>query len=110
MKETTDRQGISSLHAIFADEEDWSFLGDKGFLRRTALQYHWRNDGYGSFDDFLGALSSRKRKSIRKERREAAAHDVDIRMLTGEAIEPRHWDAFFRFYRDTSDRKWARLT
>ncbi len=107
MKETTERQGFSSLHAIFADEDDWSLLGDKGFLRRTALQYHWRNDGYETFDDFLGALSSRKRKSIRKERREAASHGIDILMLTGDAIEERHWDAFFRFYRDTTDRKWG---
>jgi len=103
----TDQHAVSSLHVNFPPEEESALLEEMGFLRRRALQYHWENRGYESFDDFLGDLSSRKRKSIRKERREAAEHGVEIKMLTGDAIEPRHWDAFYRFYMDTSDRKWG---
>ncbi len=88
-----ERLGVSSVHA--------------NFLQRTGLQYHWSNDGYADFDAFLAALSSRKRKAIRKERREVAETGLTIRRLTGSAIEDRHWDAFFRFYVDTSDRKWG---
>ena len=107
MISATDQHGVSSLHINFPPESEWELLGEMGFLRRRALQYHWENRGYACFDEFLGALNSRKRKAIRKERREAAAHGVEIKMLTGDAIEPRHWDAFFRFYVDTSDRKWG---
>ena len=102
-----DQHAVSSLHINFPPEAEWKLLGDMGFLKRTALQYHWENRGYETFDDFLGSLSSRKRKAIRKERREAAEHSVEILMLTGEAIEARHWDAFYKFYVDTSDRKWG---
>jgi predicted N-acyltransferase len=102
-----DQLAVSSLHINFPPEEESLLLEEMGFMRRRALQYHWVNRGYESFDDFLGDLSSRKRKAIRKERREAAEHGVEIKMLTGEAIEPRHWDAFYRFYMDTSNRKWG---
>ena len=105
--EATRSHRASSLHVNFVEDAEWTLLGEMGFLKRLALQYHWENDGYAGFDGFLDALSSRKRKSIRKERREAAGHGVDIRMLTGDAIEPRHWDAFHRFYIDTSSRKWG---
>ncbi len=103
----TEELGVSSLHLNFPPRDEWELLGELGFLRRRNLQYHWENRGYATFDDFLGDLASRKRKAIRKERREAAAHGVEIRMLTGADIEPRHWDAFHRFYLDTSDRKWG---
>ena len=102
-----DQHAVSSLHINFSPEAEWELLGEMGFLQRTALQYHWENRGYETFDDFLGSLSSRKRKAVRKERREAAEHGVEILMLTGEAIAARHWDAFYRFYTDTSDRKWG---
>jgi predicted N-acyltransferase len=102
-----DQHAVSSLHINFSPEVEWKLLGKMGFLQRTALQYHWENRGYETFDDFLGSLSSRKRKAVRKERREAAEHGVEILMLTGEAIEARHWDAFYKFYVDTSDRKWG---
>jgi uncharacterized protein len=102
-----DKLAVSSLHLNFPPEEESLLLEEMGFMRRKALQYHWQNNGYESFDDFLGALNSRKRKSIRKERREAAENGVEILMLTGDAIEPRHWDAFYQFYIDTSDRKWG---
>jgi hypothetical protein len=105
--EIAERREVSSLHATFLQEATWQRLGDAGFLQRKGYQFHWSNNGYASFDDFLGALSSRKRKAIRKERREAVAAGLTIHRLTGAAIEPRHWDAFFHFYMSTSDRKWG---
>jgi uncharacterized protein len=101
------RHKVSSLHVTFPTEGEWRQLGDLGFLQRVGQQFHWQNDGYQSFDAFLEALNSRKRKQIRRERREANANGIEIEMLTGDAIEPRHWDAFFRFYMSTSDRKWG---
>ncbi|MBT5265418.1 MAG: N-acetyltransferase [Rhodospirillaceae bacterium] len=98
---------VSSVHVNFPTETEWSVLGEMGFLKRVGLQYHWENRGYQTFDDFLTDLSSRKRKSIRKERREALASGIDIHRLTGPDIEERHWDAFYNFYVDTSDRKWG---
>ena len=98
---------VSSLHVNFSTEGDWNFLGESGFLKRLGIQYHWHNDNYASFEGFLANLSSRKRKAIRKERKAAAASGVKIRLLTGDEIKRRHWDAFYRFYVDTSDRKWG---
>lgn len=99
--------GVSSAHVNFLPRSQWEQLGEFGFLQRTGLQYHWSNHGYADFDAFLAALSSRKRKAIRKERREVAESGLTIRRLVGAEIEDRHWDAFFRFYIDTSDRKWG---
>ena len=98
---------VSSLHVNFSTEGDWNFLGAAGVLKRLGIQYHWHNDNYASFEGFLANLSSRKRKAIRKERNAAAASGVKIRLLTGDEIKRRHWDAFYRFYVDTSDRKWG---
>ncbi len=102
-----ERMGVSSLHVTFPTEAEWRRLGAHGFLLRLGQQYHWRNRGYASFEDFLGTLVSRKRKAIRRERRTVAESGLHIATLTGGAIEERHWDAFYRFYRDTSDRKWG---
>src|SRR5262249_44490047 len=70
-------------------------------------QYHWHNQGYQSFDSFLGALSSRKRKAMRKEREQALASGIEIEWVTGSRITEAHWDAFFEFYMDTGSRKWG---
>ena len=102
-----ERFGASSLHVTFPREEDWRFLGEQGLLRRQNLQYHWHNAGYATFDDFLAALSSGRRKTIRRERRDAQA-EVEIVGLTGAEITEDHWDAFFTFYMDTGSRKWGR--
>lgn len=103
-----ERHPASSVHITFPDEREWQAFGDAGLLQRQGFQYHWENRGYGSFDDFLGDLTSRKRKTIRKERQKALAVDgLTIRHLTGAEIEERHWAAFHRFYLDTVDRKWA---
>ena len=91
----------------FPTESDWNTLGQAGWLQRVGQQYHWENRGYGSFDDFLGDLNSRKRKSIRKERREVAETGVKIHTLTGDDLRQEHWDIFYKFYMDTSDRKWG---
>ena len=102
-----ERLGVSSVHVNFPTEAEWRRLGDHGLLLRTGQQYHWQNRGYESFDDFLGSLSSRKRKVIRRERRAVADQGIVLSTLTGDAIAERHWDAFYGFYRDTSDRKWG---
>jgi predicted N-acyltransferase len=78
-----------------------------GLMPRASQQFHWVNDGYADFDAFLAALSSRKRKTIRKERAMAQGFGGDIRLLTGDAIEPQHWDAVWAFYQDTGSRKWG---
>ena len=107
MVELTRRHKASSVHVTFPTREEWDRLAEAGFLQRTGQQFHWENRGYRDFDDFLDALSSRKRKTIRKERRDALGGGVEIRMLTGKAIETRHWDAFFRCYIATGNRKWG---
>jgi predicted N-acyltransferase len=103
----TERLGVSSLHVNFPTREDWAAMGESGLLQRQDMQYVWRNDGYRTFDDFLAALSSSRRKTIRRERREAQS-GLDIRVLTGADITEAHWDAFFGFYMDTGARKWGR--
>jgi uncharacterized protein len=78
-----------------------------GYLPRAGLQFHWHNQGYATFDDFLGSFASRKRKSVRKERAEALAPGITIEPITGRAITQAHWDAFYAFYIDTGNRKWG---
>ena len=102
-----ERLGVSSLHVNFPTREEWTAMGEAGLLQRQDMQYVWRNGGYATFDDFLSALSSSRRKTIRRERREADA-GLDIRVLTGRDIQEAHWDAFFAFYMDTGSRKWGR--
>lgn len=102
-----ERLGVSSLHVNFPTEAEWWAMGEAGMLLRQDMQFIWRNDGYRTFDDFLNALSSNRRKTIRRERREANA-GLDIRVLTGAEITETHWDAFFEFYMDTGSRKWGR--
>ena len=98
---------LSSAHATFIEPDQVELFAQAGWLLRHDLQFHWENRGYASFDDFLGALSSAKRKNLRKERAAAKA-GVEIRQLRGGDIKPHHWDAFWRFYQDTGARKWGR--
>jgi len=97
----------SSIHATFLEEQDRAAFEKAGWMTRLGCQYHWQNDGYECFDDFLAALASRKRKQIRKERQEVRDAGVELVTLTGGDLEDKHWDVFFRFYIDTSDRKWG---
>lgn len=106
--ELCSRHHASSIHWTFLPKSEWDLLGDLGMLRRTDRQFHWTNDGYETFDDFLSALSSRKRKAIRRERRDAIASGIEIVRLSGKDISESHWDAFFEFYMDTGGRKWGR--
>ena len=102
-----DKLQSSSLHINFLPEESWDQLGQQGFLQRTDQQFHWVNDGYRSFDEFLDALASRKRKNLRKERLKALENGIEIDWLTGSDLTEEHWDAFFHFYIDTGQRKWG---
>jgi uncharacterized protein len=104
----TERYGASSFHMIFATEQECQQASTLGLLRRNDQQFHWCNEGYASFDDFLATLASRKRKAIRKERREARADGIEMEWVTGADITEAHWDAFFDFYMDTGARKWGR--
>jgi uncharacterized protein len=103
-----EKIGASSIHLTFLPKADWDALGEDGLLQRVDQQFHWLNDGYAGFDDFLAALSSRKRKTIRRERRDALGAGITVEILTGREITEAHWDAFFAFYMDTGSRKWGR--
>ncbi|PZO67765.1 MAG: GNAT family N-acetyltransferase [Paracoccus denitrificans] len=98
---------LSSVHVTFCTEAERELGEAQGFLARTTTQYHWVNDGYADFDAFLAALSSRKRKAIRKERERALGFGGRIVCLTGDEIKPIHWDHFWQFYQDTGSRKWG---
>jgi predicted N-acyltransferase len=98
----------SSVHVTFAQETEQKFLAEYGFLQRNDQQFHWHNQGYGGFEDFLATLNSRHRKAIRRERREALAAGITIEALTGREITEDAWDAFFAFYMETGSRKWGR--
>ncbi|ACL55212.1 GNAT family N-acetyltransferase [Methylobacterium nodulans] len=98
----------SSIHVTFMPEAQWAAAGRLGFLQRVDQQFHWDNQGYGSFEAFLGALASRKRKAVKRERRDALASGVTVEWVTGSDLTEAHWDAFFRFYMDTGSRKWGR--
>jgi uncharacterized protein len=102
-----DRVDASSLHLTFPTREEWELAGSLGFLKRTDQQFHWPNHGYDSFEEFLGALTSRKRKTIRSERRRALADGIEIERVTGRDLTAAHWDTFFDFYMDTGSRKWG---
>ena len=98
---------LSSVHATFCTEQEWDTLGQAGWLQRLGTQFHWENAGYATFDDFLGAFSSRKRKAVRRERRDANAAGLQFVTLRGHEIQAKHWAAFYRFYASTVDRKWG---
>jgi predicted N-acyltransferase len=106
-EELVRQNGLSSAHATFIAPGEAPLFERAGWLIRVDSQFHWHNEGYGSFDDFLATLSSRKRKAIRKERA-TAIEGLTIEHITGEAITERHWDAFWAFYQDTGARKWGR--
>jgi uncharacterized protein len=107
LEAVTVQNDLSSAHLTFigdADADDWE---RRGWLIRHGIQYHWFNRGYSSFDDFLAALTSRKRKALRKERA-AAREGLEFRALRGAEIGSAEWDAMWGFYQDTGSRKWGR--
>jgi uncharacterized protein len=108
LAEITRSNEMSSAHVTFLTRSEWEALGRRGYLQRTDQQFHWENEGYSSFEDFLAALNARKRKTIRRERKEALAPGIDIEWLTGSDLTESVWDSFFAFYMDTGSRKWGR--
>ena len=108
LKVVTERLGVSSAHITFVPPADLPVLAAAGFLHRTDQQFHFLNEGFANYDDFLATLASRKRKALRKERREALSAGIAIDRLTGKDITERVWDDFFAFYMDTGSRKWGR--
>ena len=98
---------VSSIHITFMQKSQWENAAGAGFLKRMDQQYHWHNGGYADFDEFLADLASKKRKNIRRERRDALAHGIELEWLTGSDLTEEHWDAFYRFYVDTGSRKWG---
>lgn len=107
-RQLAERHNVSSVHVTFCTDEEWRLGGAAGFLQRTDQQFHWLNRGYHGFDDFLAALASRKRKTLRKERAAAVSDGIEIHQLSGADLTEEHWDAFWRFYQDTGSRKWGR--
>ncbi|MER9319477.1 GNAT family N-acetyltransferase [Mesorhizobium sp. M0659] len=108
LKAVTEKLGVSSAHVTFANESDVATLEAAGFLHRTDQQFHFFNEGFSTYDDFLATLASRKRKAMKKERREALANGISIDRLTGKDLTEKAWDDFFAFYMDTGSRKWGR--
>jgi predicted N-acyltransferase len=100
--------GASGVHVTFAPEAQFRLLGELGYLQRTDQQFHWENRGFANFDEFLGALTARKRKTIRRERHDALANGISVHWLTGSDLTEEIWDAFFQFYMETGSRKWGR--
>ncbi|EPX77418.1 GNAT family N-acetyltransferase [Litoreibacter arenae] len=98
---------LSSLHITFCTDAEANAGAQMGLMPRISQQFHWESQGYKTFDDFLASLSARKRKNIRRERAQAQAFGGTIHALTGDQIQPEHWDAFWRFYQDTGARKWG---
>jgi predicted N-acyltransferase len=107
MVELCKMRKASSVHITFAEKREWEFLTQAGMLARTDRQFHWHNRGYATFDEFLAALSSNKRKTIRRERRQAIESGIEIVRLTGTELTESVWDSFFEFYVDTGSRKWG---
>ena len=108
MRELRRETKTSSIHLTFPTAEDSERLAGAGFLIRTGEQFHFSCNGFATFDDFLSALASRKRKAIKRERRGALENGIAVEWLTGSLIRPQHWDAFFKFYMHTGSRKWGR--
>ena len=108
IKAVTERLGVSSAHITFAEAADMRALTGAGFLERTDQQFHFFNEGYSTYDDFLATLVSRKRKALKRERREALSAGIEIEWLTGNDVTERAWDDFYAFYMDTGGRKWGR--
>ena len=105
--QVAERIGVSSLHYTFMPKSQWQRAAKLGLLQRVDTQYHWSNDGFDAFDEFLGQLASKKRKNIRRERREAVREEIEVEWITGSDLTEDHWDCFYDFYMDTANRKWG---
>lgn len=106
-REFGDERDVSSSHALFLTKRDLGVFEENGFAVRHSLQFHWHNRGYESFDDYLGALESKRRRQISRERRQLADENLTIERLTGDDLRPEHARMMYRFYLSTFDRKWG---
>ncbi|XP_057530120.1 uncharacterized protein LOC130808681 [Amaranthus tricolor] len=107
LKDLTIKYQVSSLHVTFPTESQCQGMKEKGFLQRIGMQYHWKNQNYKNFDDFLMDLKQSKRKNIRQERKKISAQNLNMKRLRGYEIKAKHWDTFYEFYRNTTDIKWG---
>lgn len=108
LQESAERLGMSSVHALFCEADEQTDLVEAGWLPRTTMQYHWRNfGGWTDFDGFLGAMRSKRRREIRRERRKVVEAGIDVGMLRGDEVGAAEWAAMWRFYQDTTNRKWG---
>ena len=107
MVQLAEKLNVSSLHVTFPEQTEWKMMGELGYMQRVGQQFHWENRDYENFDDFLATLTSRKRKQLRKERQKIAETGLTFRALKGAKISEAHWHAFYRFYRNTTDKKWG---
>ncbi len=107
MVQLAEKLEVSSLHVTFLEKSEWKMVGEFDYMQRIGLQFHWENKGYKNFDEFLSVLASRKRKQLRKERQKVAETGLSFRVLRGREITEAHWHAFYRFYRNTTEKKWG---
>ncbi|XP_019055444.1 PREDICTED: uncharacterized protein LOC104610180 isoform X3 [Nelumbo nucifera] len=105
LKDMTAKFQVSSLHVTFPSEDEWNKMKEHGFLQRIGMQYHWKNCDYRNFDDFLMDMKQSKRKNIRQERKKISAQNLRMKRLRGDEIKAKHWDSFYKFYRNTTDNK-----
>ncbi|WP_246660597.1 GNAT family N-acetyltransferase [Nitratireductor sp. XY-223] len=108
LRTLTERLSLSSAHVTFIPDAQTEYFSAAGYLMRNDQQFHFINDGYGSYGDFLSTLASRKRKALKRERRVALENDISIDWLTGADLTEAAWDSFYAFYMDTGSRKWGR--
>uniref|UniRef100_A0A7N0U6H5 Acyl-CoA N-acyltransferase n=1 Tax=Kalanchoe fedtschenkoi TaxID=63787 RepID=A0A7N0U6H5_KALFE len=107
LKNLVQKLQVSSLHITFPSESEWIRLKSKGFMQRVGMQYHWKNRDYKNFDEFLMDMKQSKRKNIRQERKKIGEQNLTMKRLRGDEIKARHWDSFYKFYRNTTDNKWG---
>ncbi len=103
--ELAREMNVSSLHWLFPSSEDMRRLEHQGLMRRTATQFHWHNQGYRTFDDFLATFNSQKRKKLKRERRRITEQGIQIERLDGHSATVEHWRVFHEFYRSTFDKR-----
>ncbi|CAM8965274.1 unnamed protein product [Rhodiola kirilowii] len=107
LKGLVEKLQVSSLHITFPSESEWIMLKSKGFMQRVGMQYHWKNRDYKNFDDFLMDMKQSKRKNIRQERKKISQQNLTMKRLRRDEIKAKHWDSFYKFYRNTTDNKWG---
>lgn len=105
-----EQQNLSSVHWLFTLDSEAQMLKDAGYSLRLGCQYHWHNQGYQTFDDFLARCTSKKRKNLRRERRRVAEQDIQMQCLHGSELGADDWRDVTRFYLDTFNRKWGTPT